>query len=185
MNTQETFNTAEYPDMVRKLSKSGAEIVASLTPSRAHLVHMAIGIVGEVNELNESVGKGRENTIEELGDLEFFVEGAGQALQDLHLELKAPLPVGQVELTKAGHDFLESVKRFVIYEKSAEIEKLVDTHRVLKSHLLEVYKTLSFDRNEVLTANHTKLMKKRYKSGTFSNEQAQTRADKIGTVEAA
>ncbi|MNC03918.1 hypothetical protein D3C81_1694380 [compost metagenome] len=73
----------DFEDMVRALAKPGADIVASLTPEKAHLLHMAIGIAGEAGELLDAIKKyviyNKEpdlaNIVEELGDLEFYMEG--------------------------------------------------------------------------------------------------------------
>jgi NTP pyrophosphatase (non-canonical NTP hydrolase) len=73
----------EFSDMVRALAKPGADIVASLTPEKAHLLHMAIGIAGEAGELLDAIKKyviynkapDLKNIVEELGDLEFYMEG--------------------------------------------------------------------------------------------------------------
>jgi len=78
----------KYSDMVSALAKSGDDIIASLTPEKAHLLHMAVGISGEAGELLDAVKKhviynkviDRENVIEELGDIEFFMEGIRQGL---------------------------------------------------------------------------------------------------------
>lgn len=76
----------DYKDMVRELAKPGDDIVASLSPAKAHLLHMAIGISGEAGELLDAIKKyviynkplDIENVIEELGDLEFYLEGFRQ-----------------------------------------------------------------------------------------------------------
>ena len=78
----------DHSDMVSKLAKSGDDIVAELTPKDTHLVHMAIGVSGEAGELLDAIKKGaiyrkpydRENLIEELGDIEFYLEGLRQGL---------------------------------------------------------------------------------------------------------
>lgn len=72
-----------FQDMVAALAKPGADIIATLTPEKAHSLHMAVGISGEAGELLDAVKKSviynkeldRENVIEELGDLEFYLEG--------------------------------------------------------------------------------------------------------------
>ena len=77
-----------FNEMVTKLAKPGEDIVASLTPNGAHLLHMAVGISGEAGELLDAVKKhiiyckpvDRENLVEELGDLEFYMEGVRQAV---------------------------------------------------------------------------------------------------------
>ena len=74
--------------MVRALTKSGATILQDLTPDDANLWHMATGLSGESGELLDAVKKrvvyrkelDRQNVIEELGDLEFYLEGIREAV---------------------------------------------------------------------------------------------------------
>lgn len=116
-------NEKYFAEMVASLSKPGEQIKNELTPKQAHLLHMAVGISGEAGELLDAVKKHAiyqksldiTNVVEELGDLEFFMEG-----------LRA---------------------------------------------------TLGISREEVLAKNVNKLSV-RYLSGTYSNQQAQQRADK-------
>lgn len=120
-NTQYAHDT-----MVLKLAKSGADIKAELTPESTHLLHMAVGVAGEAGELLDAIKKhavytkpiDRENVIEELGDLEFYMAGLRQGL--------------------------------------------------------------AISRCETLKHNIDKLAK-RYKGHNYSNEQAQQRADKVGS----
>jgi NTP pyrophosphatase (non-canonical NTP hydrolase) len=85
--TNET-NNINYADMVAKLAKPGAAILETLTPTDCHLLHMTVGISGEAGELLDAVKKAVvyrkpldfDNVIEELGDLEFYMEGLRQAL---------------------------------------------------------------------------------------------------------
>lgn len=80
--------TITYGEMVRKLAKSGLDISEELTASDAHLVHMAMGVSGEAGEILDAIKKGAiyrkpydmENLIEELGDIEFYLEGLRQGL---------------------------------------------------------------------------------------------------------
>ena len=78
-----------HEDMVAALAKPGAEIIADLTPQRAHLWHMASCIQGEAGELFDAIKKpciyakgtfDRDNIVEELGDIEFYLEGLRQGL---------------------------------------------------------------------------------------------------------
>lgn len=117
-------NPQDFCDMVSKLAKPGEEILADLTPQRAHIWHMASCIQGEAGELFDAVKKpciyakgafDRDNVVEELGDIEFYMEGLRQAF--------------------------------------------------------------GITREETIVANQKKLGK-RYAAGTYSNEQAQARADK-------
>ena len=78
----------KHSEMVKALAKPGKDIVATLSPEGAHLLHMAVGVSGESGELLDTIKKAvvynkpldSENVIEELGDLEFYMEGLRQAL---------------------------------------------------------------------------------------------------------
>lgn len=81
MNRQ--YTPGFYRSMVIALAKPGADIAASITAEGAHLLHMAVGVSGESGELLDAVKKAvvylkpidRANVVEELGDLEFYMEG--------------------------------------------------------------------------------------------------------------
>ena len=77
-----------YGDMVASLAKRGEDILADMDEWDAHVMHMSLGICGEAGEIVDCVKKAiiyrreldRVNAIEELGDLEFYMEGLRQAL---------------------------------------------------------------------------------------------------------
>lgn len=77
-----------HSEMVKALAKSGDIIASELTGEDAHLLHMAIGVSGEAGELLDAIKKptiyrkpiDRENVVEELGDLEFYLEGLRQGI---------------------------------------------------------------------------------------------------------
>jgi NTP pyrophosphatase (non-canonical NTP hydrolase) len=77
-----------HSDMVAALVKSGSDILATITPSDCHILHMTIGVSGEAGELLDAIKKAviyrkpidRDNVIEELGDLEFYMEGLRQGM---------------------------------------------------------------------------------------------------------
>jgi NTP pyrophosphatase (non-canonical NTP hydrolase) len=68
--------------MVAALVKPGQDIIESLSPERADLLHMAVGVSGEAGELLDAVKKhviynkplDIENVKEEIGDLYFYIE---------------------------------------------------------------------------------------------------------------
>lgn len=79
----------KHCDLVNALAKSGEDIVKDLDPLKAHLWHMASCIQGEAGELFDAIKKpviynkgvfDRKNIVEELGDIEFYMEGLRQAL---------------------------------------------------------------------------------------------------------
>lgn len=103
----------DYGEMVKTLAKPGAVIVESMTADDAHLMHMAIGVCGESGELMDAIKKrviyrkdlDRENVIEELGDLEFYMEGLRQGLDITRQEC---LDANIKKLGKRYMDFLYS-----------------------------------------------------------------------------
>ncbi|WP_354734567.1 nucleoside triphosphate pyrophosphohydrolase family protein [Acinetobacter nosocomialis] len=113
-----------FSEMVTALVKKGQDILNEMTEEQADLLHMGVGVSGESGELLDAIKKhtiygkplDRENVIEELGDLEFYME---------------------------------------------RIRQIIDVTR-----------------DETIAANIAKLGK-RYSNGTYSNEQAQARADKV------
>jgi NTP pyrophosphatase (non-canonical NTP hydrolase) len=78
----------DHQQMVQRLGKPGWEIHAQLTGLTCNLWHMATGISGEAGELLDAIKKAAiynksldmENVIEELGDLEFYMEGLRKTL---------------------------------------------------------------------------------------------------------
>lgn len=77
-----------HPQLVNALAKDGNTIADELTGQDAHLLHMIMGVCGETGELLDAIKKAiiyrkpldRENVIEELGDIEFYLEGLRQGL---------------------------------------------------------------------------------------------------------
>jgi len=88
MDKLELNEEVEFSEMVGKLCKSGGDIVKEMTPGQAHLLHMAVGIAGEAGELLDAIKKhvvynkpiDLVNVVEELGDLEFYMEGLRQGV---------------------------------------------------------------------------------------------------------
>jgi len=77
-----------HPELVAALAKPGDAILKSLTAEKCHTLHMAIGISGEAGELLDAIKKhvfyekeiDRDNVVEELGDLAFYIEGLATSL---------------------------------------------------------------------------------------------------------
>lgn len=77
-----------HPELVKALVKNPEQLRSELTAPDANLIHMSMGIAGEAGELLDAIKKhtiyrkplDRDNVIEELGDLEFFLEGLRQEL---------------------------------------------------------------------------------------------------------
>ena len=77
-----------HAELVRNLTKPGKEIASQMDENRAQFMHMAIGVAGEAGELLDAMKRvviynkfiDLDNVIEELGDMEFYLEGLRQGL---------------------------------------------------------------------------------------------------------
>lgn len=72
-----------YSKFVNELLKPGTDIIMSLDSAKGNLIHLAMGVAGEAGELLDTIKKHTiynkeldyDNLIEELGDIEFFLQG--------------------------------------------------------------------------------------------------------------
>ena len=78
----------DHEYLVSLLAKPGESIKEDMTADNAHLIHMTMGLCGETGELLDAIKKNViynktldiDNVIEELGDIEFYLEGLRQGL---------------------------------------------------------------------------------------------------------
>lgn len=78
----------DYSAFVDELFKDSGVLLEEITASDLDLIHAVMGISGEAGELLDAIKKAtvyrkeldRENVVEELGDLEFYMEKLRQAL---------------------------------------------------------------------------------------------------------
>jgi NTP pyrophosphatase (non-canonical NTP hydrolase) len=76
----------DYSKFVESRKKSSIAIQQQLTPADCDAIHMLMGICGEAGELLDAVKKAAiyrkpldmKNVVEELGDIEFYLEGFRQ-----------------------------------------------------------------------------------------------------------
>lgn len=82
------IKSIEHADLVKALFKDPSLILQQLTPQMVDAWHAATGVAGEGGELLDAVKKfavynkpiDRENVVEELGDLEFYMEAVRKIL---------------------------------------------------------------------------------------------------------
>lgn len=190
-----------YKAFVRLLAKPGEDILSSLTPFKCQLMHAAIGFAGEALELSECVNMrpanetiDAENFIEELGDIEFFLEHLRDVL-DLHRHTALPAvphDKGEVDVSRrAAHvlaplvtelaclsgSVLDHVKKHVIYNKPLVTEPIFYDLLEIEDVLQAMRVIAGLSRDDVLNANRAKLAK-RYSDLSYSDAAAQARADK-------
>lgn len=175
-----------HKDMVTALAKPGQDIIDGLTPESAHLLHMSIGVSGEVGELIENyldLPTDRENQLEELGDIEFYCQGVatpmGADVVSTALSIDTSPDVEVVLLRLAMHSaaLLDAAKKFAIYVKPIDSVEVIGQLAKIRGYLNRVYRITNLTRDEALLANINKLGE-RYSAGSYSDKQAQVRADK-------
>jgi NTP pyrophosphatase (non-canonical NTP hydrolase) len=111
-----------YAEFVASKKKSGGAIAEAMTSNQATALHMAIGVAGEGGELLDAIKRyaiyqkpiDRENVVEELGDLEFFMEGLRQ---DLGISREETLEANRAKLDK------RYVKGYTDAEAAARLDK--------------------------------------------------------------
>lgn len=125
------MNQDEYGLMVGELMKKGDIIKSQVTGKQLELMHMAVGVAGEAGELLDAIKKhvfyqkpiDIENVIEELGDLEFYMEGIRRILL---LTRAQTLTANHTKLTKkrykAGYSDAAAIAREDKIEPKVELD---------------------------------------------------------------
>ena len=177
-----------YQEMVRKLGKDGKNILESLTPEKVHIWHMASCIMGEVGELIEGYdqkGMRNENFAEELGDIEFYLEGARDGLSitldqvetcTIHEFNPMTYPIDGL-VVESGNIF-DAVKKWFIYEQEVDFGKLLGAMKRFEFYMRIVRQHANLTREQVLEANMAKLAKRYGPDYSYSNAAARSRPDK-------
>lgn len=115
----------QFDKMTLALAKDGGQIKNELTPEQAGMLHMAVGVSTEANEL------------------------------------------------------LDAFKKHTIYQKPLDVENVKEELGDLLFYMSNLMQSVGLTFEEILQHNIDKLSV-RYSSGSYSNEQAQERADKVG-----
>ncbi len=195
MNTR----SITHPELVRALVKPGKDIVASMTARSADLWHAATGVAGEGAEILQAVAfntnglaRFREDIIEELGDLFFYVEQIEQNIGPLISwpQLEASVRAANSDPWREGDAWryasgvavysglvLDSIKKLTVYNKPLDTSTLASHLAMMLQYALGLGMMVGVTRDTALDANIKKLSK-RYEGLTYSDEAAQKRADK-------
>lgn len=184
--------TPLFKNMVNDLVKPANLILASLTASFCNFLHMIIGIVGEAAEFREAANHNdRSNMVEELGDLEFYLEGLYQEIGTdqptfANSELGEFRNVDEFAdaLQISSGNLLDKIKRLTIYLKPITLNDIEEVAQEVRRCLdaFYLYNVYSITRGECIDHNINKLLKggkARYKEGKYSDAQANARADKV------
>lgn len=176
-----------FSAMVAGLAKPGTDILASLTPESCHILHMTMGMVGEIGEVEEAfyMDFSEEKKIEELGDLEFYLEGLRQGIPNYicfpsGVFNTSDTGVGTehllVTLSITGANIADIIKKAVIYEKPINKQNLFKSMQVLDEILDILMRKHNIRYKDVIAKNMEKLGK-RYPGFEYSNKSASDRVD--------
>lgn len=174
-----------YSEFVESKVKDPQQIADELgsQPSNCNAVHMAMGVVGEAIEL--LIATDLTNTLEELGDLEFYLTGFEnlgwvKAWKSYpHSYSFGIVSQHQIKLNivEDAGTILDLVKKATMYQKDIDLPAFRDAFRQIHLSMEHMYTGLNYSREEVLQRNVDKL-NKRYVGG-YSDKAAQDRADKV------
>ena len=159
----------EYSKMVAALVKPGQDIIDALTPEKADLLHMAVGVSGEIAELCDACDT--VNAIEEIGDAGFYIE----RIYQLTGVQRSIIFTEKLMVVVAG-DLLDHVKKHVIYGKELDVSAIGMSLGYLQYHLAAACAEMDVTVESVKAANMAKLQVRYGKK--YSNEAAIARADK-------
>lgn len=171
-----------YGEMVAKLAKPGHAIIQSLSNEKAHVWHMASCIMGEAGELADC--SDNVNLLEELGDIEFYLEGFRQGMKILLVSEAISIPGDSAFIdptvglfVEACHVF-DAVKKWLIYEKDVDRDNLELHLSYLEFYMNWIRDENNLTRDQILQANMDKLAKRYGTDYSYSNKAAQERVDK-------
>lgn len=178
-----TLVAVPYGQMVSNLFKP-------MGSQAATVLHAAVGIAGEVAEL--LVANSIENIVEEMGDIEFYVEAAfqhtgGRDFEEIIVEghdmahHQVFSTVGIAMSVSAGR-LLDLVKKAWVYEQELNLRAVRYELLRLEIMLGAMRELISVQRSDVLGANQAKLGK-RYPQGVYTDRDAAARADKQGELD--
>ena len=187
------MNTITHPQLVTALAKPPLAILNSLSLTSIDSWHAATGISGECGELLEmlSAEYDHDNLIEELGDIEFYMEQLRQRVQidraghseEVAFDFTFSGPTATILREQAismaifGAQVLDLVKKMAIYNNLLDVNPLMDAMFRLDVCMAVIRRVANVEREEVLAANIAKLSK-RYADLQYSDGAAQQRADK-------
>lgn len=183
--TQEQFPA--YDVMISRLFKKDIDNIAA-----GALMHAALALHGEGPELRDA--SDIQNTVEECGDIEFYIEAAKQHHEPDYQGAQAIVMneggrwkphnarIAYDNVISLGGDLVDVVKKHWVYNKPLDRARVTFTLMMIEVQMLEVYKYLGITREQVIFVNQNKLIgpNGRFRSGFYSDQAAQDRADKQG-----
>ena len=177
-------NTLKHQFMVNKLAKDPVDIINSLSPHKAHLLHMLVGIFDEIHEFNiAKTNTDKENMLEELGDMLFYCEGfLLQQPDSMDIDLADYKKFAPMSRDETYQLLGRTLKRHVFYEQELVIKDLVNCYQNIREWIRFDASQIGLTIVDVQNHNMEKLAK-RYPNFDYSDIRAKTRADKVESGE--
>ena len=165
------MNLKQYQDLAFRTEKMPTH-VRGYELFKFRLMHHALGLAGELGELDESMC----DTKEEGGDMMWYVAGFANSIN--YVLGSAPILVPKEKtLTTAVGELVDFVKRIVIYDKLYDEDNARNVvEMVMQKIFSHVCQNEAVDFQLMLEDNIAKL-RKRYPE-KYTNEAALARADK-------
>jgi hypothetical protein len=177
---------SDYSSFVASRIKSPQDILNEATPHKLGVLHMAIGISGEIAELVEASTE--LEAIEEVGDIMFYAVGlvyeAGlmyNSIMPTEAEVKEAASSRSpqdsiIEIIVTGGGILNLAKKFAIYNQPLNRNKLEEQVKQLFILVMLQTMILQTELSKILQLNEDKL-RKRYPS-KYADSLAEARIDK-------
>lgn len=183
----------KHPEMVATLVKPGAVIAAEMEAAEADLWHGATGVAGETTEILEAVlthiyedtPLDYENMVEELGDMEFYLEqvrqnlGIGRCKDYDNWAATDTLSYVTSRLVVSGGALLDLAKKVAIYKKD-RLDLITDFTIALANiewAMAQIRRITGITYEQAIAGNIAKLGV-RYAGFKYTDNAAQVRADK-------
>lgn len=183
----------DYAEMVESLFKKDDS-------RNTMLMHAAIGVCGEAIEFEAAVMElNLENTLEELGDMTFYIQKILNMFNLHILETANDNAAPYLEAFNANYgedakrfptvvdrivyrsgELLDLCKKIWVYEDESKIPAAVSSLLAVMAHVLDFVEAhpIVGDMPTIKQSNREKL-RKRYPQGVFTSKDAQERKDKI------
>lgn len=172
------LNQPTRAQLVSALAKPGAEIMGSMTPEKMHLLHMTLGLADEIFEL--LIAEGPANTLEELGDAWFYIEGIYQGFGrtvPVYENCKDSVSVDTRKYATVASDIVGTLKRYTIQNKPLDEAALfADLDKL--GELLTAEAELAGFTDADIHADNLRKLGKRYAGLQYSDAAAAARVDK-------
>lgn len=121
---------------------------------------------------NENIEKDFELMVSQLAK-------NGQEISDSINAVTAHILHMAVGISGEAGELLDAIKKYVIYNKEPDLQNIIEELGDLEFYTEGLRKAFDITREEILYANIQKLST-RYKTGKYSDVDAQVRIDKIG-----